>query len=290
MAKLRGLGRGLDALLGEDHEQGKGGGAMVMLPCGSLKPGKYQPRLKIDDQSLEELAESIRSHGVLQPILVRPLAAGGHEIIAGERRWRAAAVAGLQEVPVIVREMDDQATLAVALIENLQREDLNVLEEAQGLQRLVHEFGLTHDQAAKAVGKSRSAVSNMLRLLDLSDSVRSLLMDDIIDMGHARALLPLTSEQQKEVALEIVDKRWSVREAEQRAKHVLHHGLGKAPAKVVHQDVETQRWETKIANHFGADVKLKANRNGKGCVSIHFDSLAQRDSILVKLDATRIEP
>ncbi|NBW01000.1 MAG: ParB/RepB/Spo0J family partition protein, partial [Betaproteobacteria bacterium] len=217
--KKKGLGRGLDALLGGASPVSSQKSAQQSLAITLLKPGKYQPRQAMNGQSLEELADSIRAQGIMQPLLVRPLgrsAAGtaSYEIIAGERRFRAAQIAGLKEVPVLVREVDDQAALAMALIENLQREDLTVLEEAQGIDRLIREFGLTHEQAAKAVGRSRSATTNLLRLLQLPGPVQQLLREQTIDAGHARALLPLPAMQQRALAQRIVAEGLSVREAE----------------------------------------------------------------------------
>jgi ParB family chromosome partitioning protein len=214
MAKLKGLGRGLDALLGGEDSAAPPQGELRMLAVSQLAPGKYQPRTQMDPASLQELADSIRAQGLMQPILVRELAGGGFEIIAGERRWRAAQLAGLSEVPVLVREVADNAVAAMALIENIQREDLNPLEEAAGIKRLIDEFGMTHQTAAEAVGRSRAAVSNLLRLLHLGKSAQTMLMDGQIDMGHARALLPLSAGQQSEAAHEIVRRGLSVRESE----------------------------------------------------------------------------
>ena len=207
--KKKGLGRGLDALLGGASPASTQKSAQQSLAIALLKPGKYQPRQAMNGQSLEELADSIRAQGIMQPLLVRPLArsstgSANYEIIAGERRFRAAQIAGLKEVPVLVRDVDDQAALAMALIENLQREDLTVLEEAQGIDRLIREFGLTHEQAAKAVGRSRSATTNLLRLLQLPAPVQQLLREQTIDAGHARALLPLPAMQQRALAQRIV--------------------------------------------------------------------------------------
>src|SRR5512147_1437011 len=217
--KPKGLGLGLEALLGPkvaDTPPAQPGddGAPRTLKLAQLQPGKYQPRTRMDEGSLYELAESIRSQGVMQPVLVRPVDGGRYEIIAGERRFRAAKLAGLGEVPVLVKPVADEAAAVMALIENIQREDLNPLEEAQGLKRLVDEFGLTHEQAAQAVGRSRSAASNLLRLLNLTEPVQQMLMAGDIDMGHARALLPLEGAQQILVAAEVVGKKLSVREAE----------------------------------------------------------------------------
>ncbi|MDQ1315811.1 MAG: ParB family transcriptional regulator, chromosome partitioning protein, partial [Pseudomonadota bacterium] len=215
MAKLKGLGRGLDALLGGEDNAAPPQGDLRMMNVSHLAPGKYQPRTLMDSESLQELADSIRAQGLMQPILVREVA-GGFEIIAGERRWRAAQLAGLSEIPVLVREVADEAVAAMALIENIQREDLNAIDEAHGLQRLIHEFGMTHDAVAKAVGKSRAAVSNLLRLLNLSHPVQNMLTAGLIEMGHARALLPLQAGAQRELAHEIETKGLSVREVERR--------------------------------------------------------------------------
>lgn len=285
MAKTRGLGRGLDALLGEDDRHA-GDREMMTLALDEMRPGKCQPRQKMDDRSLEELADSIREHGILQPILIRPAqSGGGYEIIAGERRWRAAALAGVHTIPVLIREMNDVDTMAVALIENLQRENLNVLEEALGLQRLIGEFGLTHDEAARAVGKSRSAVSNLLRLLDLSESVRSLLMDEVLDMGHARALLPLSAAQQHEVALEIVDKRWSVRQAEQRVKILLNSKDAKATPNESDDRMteQAQQWGGWLSQKLKVGVNVKTNRQGAGTLSIRFANQQELQGLMEKI-------
>ncbi|HYP68836.1 MAG TPA: ParB/RepB/Spo0J family partition protein, partial [Thiobacillaceae bacterium] len=213
MARMKGLGRGLDALLGGDAPAGSG--EQRQISTSQLKPGKYQPRRHMDESALDELADSIRAQGMMQPILVRKQGSG-FEIIAGERRWRAAQRAGLQDVPVLVKDVPEEAVAAMALIENMQREDLNAIEQAQGLQRLIQEFGMTHDAAAGAVGKSRTAVSNLLRLLNLSRPVQDMLSAGLIEMGHARALLPLTAAQQRELAHEIEHRGLSVREVERR--------------------------------------------------------------------------
>ncbi|MDE3012342.1 MAG: ParB/RepB/Spo0J family partition protein, partial [Pseudomonadota bacterium] len=220
MAKPKGLGRGLDALL-SGGESTPTDDVPHTLALDALQPGRYQPRSHMDPTALETLAASIREQGLLQPILVRPVAPERYEIIAGERRWRAARLAGLEQVPVLVREIPDEATLAVALIENIQREDLNPLEEAAGLQRLLDEFGMTHERAAHAVGRSRAAVSNLLRLLDLEPSVRALLSEGALDMGHARALLALPLTEQPEAALDVVDRALNVRATEQMVQRRL---------------------------------------------------------------------
>ncbi len=276
MAKLKGLGRGLDALLGGEDSAAPPQGELRMLAVSQLAPGKYQPRTQMDPASLQELADSIRAQGLMQPILVRELAGGGFEIIAGERRWRAAQLAGLSEVPVLVREVADNAVAAMALIENIQREDLNPLEEAAGIKRLIDEFGMTHQTAAEAVGRSRAAVSNLLRLLHLGKSTQTMLMDGQIDMGHARALLPLSAGQQSEAAHEIVRRGLSVREAEALAARLL-----KPKAKTAHrQDRDVLRLAEELADRLGAGVTLRANKKGAGTLGIHFASLDQLDGIL----------
>ena len=280
MAKLKGLGRGLDALLGGEDSAAPPQGDLRMLPVNKLKPGKYQPRTQMDAAALQELADSIRVQGLMQPILVRELEAGGFEIIAGERRWRAAQLANLTEVPVLVREVADDAVAAMALIENIQREDLNPLEEATGIKRLIDEFGMTHLSAAAAVGRSRTAVSNLLRLLNLGKSTQAMLMDGSLDMGHARALLPLSAHQQSEAAHEIVRRGLSVREAEALAARLLKP---KTPASASKPDRDVMRLVEELADKLGAAVNLRANKKGRGTLSIHFASLDQLDGILKRI-------
>ncbi|MDE2344681.1 MAG: ParB/RepB/Spo0J family partition protein [Betaproteobacteria bacterium] len=281
MAKAKGLGRGLDALLGAEPPPSAAQQPST-LPVHQLQPGKYQPRSRMDHESLRELSESIRAQGLLQPVLVRPLPEGRYEIIAGERRWRAAQLAGLAEIPVLVRPIPDEATLAVALIENIQREDLNPLEEALGLERLIREFGMTHDGAAQAVGRSRSAVSNLLRLLNLQDSVRSLLMDGLLEMGHARALLPLPASRQQAVAAEVVARGWSVRETEQRVQRLLTDKPGAVRAPLARDLVALQ---DELSDRLGATVTLKTGRTGAGTLSIRYHSLDQLEGLLQLLRA-----
>ncbi|QWT47002.1 ParB/RepB/Spo0J family partition protein [Azospira inquinata] len=274
--KMKGLGRGLDALLAADNDTGRD--EQRTLPLDALKPGKYQPRTKMDEASLQELAASIRAQGIMQPILVRPLG-NGYEIIAGERRWRAARLAGLAEVPTLVREIPDEAAAAMSLIENIQRENLNPLEEALGLQRLVDEFGLTHQQAADAVGRSRPAASNMLRLLQLAAPVQDLLLESRIDMGHARALLPLPGAEQVQLAQRIALKGLSVREAERLVQNLVNPP--KKPEKKVDRDL--LRLEEELSDNLGAKVSLRANAKGAGRISIDFTSLDQLDELLGRL-------
>ncbi|MHB1591630.1 MAG: ParB/RepB/Spo0J family partition protein [Sulfuricella sp.] len=278
MVKMKGLGRGLDALLAGDSEENNKD-TLQHLKLDQLQPGKYQPRTHMDQESLAELAESIKSQGIMQPILARALIAGNYEIIAGERRWRAARLAGLTEVPVLVRVVADEAALAMSLIENIQRENLNPLEEATGIQRLINEFDMTHQLAAEAVGRSRSAVSNLLRLLNLAPPVQELLMHSQLDMGHARALLSLSNAGQITVANEIVGKGLSVREAERLVQRQQRPDA-KSKAK---PDRDILRLQEDLAEKLGAVITLKAQKKGRGKLIINYDSLEQLDSIIGRL-------
>jgi ParB family chromosome partitioning protein len=281
--KMKGLGRGLEALLGSDSLPADNGN-LTTLPVGNLQPGKYQPRTRMDAGSLEELAASIRAQGLMQPITVRAVEGGRHEIIAGERRWRAAQIAELAEVPVIIREIPDEAALAMSLIENIQREDLNPLEEATGIQRLIDEFGMTHQVAADAVGRSRPATSNLLRLLQLPKPVQELLMAGDIEMGHARSLLALAPADQILTANQVVARRLSVRETEKLVNSQTRpkeDGLKPKPA--ASRDVI--RLEEDLADKLGAVVKIKANKKGAGALTIEFASLDQLDGLIAKLQA-----
>ena len=277
MAKLKGLGRGLDALLssGETPE----GERLLTLPVESLIPGKYQPRTRMDPAALAELADSIRAQGLMQPILARAVDGGRYEIIAGERRWRASQLAGLAEVPVLVREVADDQALKMALIENIQREDLNPLEEAQGLQRLIQEFDMTHQSVAESVGRSRAAVTNILRLLNLAKPVQAMLLDGQIEMGHARALLPLPAARQIEVAHEVARRGLSVREVERLVSRLLNPKQPKAMTK----DRDVLRLEEQLSETLGTKVSITANRKGAGRVTIEFSNLDQLDGILGRL-------
>ncbi len=289
--KKKGLGRGLDALLGGPSLASTQKSAQQSLAISLLKPGKYQPRQAMNGQSLEELADSIRAQGIMQPLLVRPLArsaaagAAGYEIIAGERRFRAAQIAGLKEVPVLVRDVDDQAALAMALIENLQREDLTVLEEALGIDRLIREFGLTHEQAAKAVGRSRSATTNLLRLLQLPAPVQQLLREQTIDAGHARALLPLPAVQQRALAQRIVAEGLSVREAERLvAKSQAMIGSKKpGPKAAPSASRDWMRVQDQISDALGLPVVLKQARGGRGELTIRFSNMDELDGVIALL-------
>ncbi len=279
--RAKGLGRGLDALLAGSDEPAHAS-ALQTISIDRLKPGKYQPRTKLDETTLNELAASIREQGVVQPILVRPVDGGRFEIIAGERRWRAAQRAGLQEVPALVKHVPDNAALALSLIENIQREDLNPLEEATGLQRLIDEFGLTHDAAAKAVGRSRSAVTNLLRLTQLAKPTQEYLLNGALEMGHARALLALSAAQQTATAARVVNGHLSVRETE-RLVFTLLNPVQRAARRSSAGDADTRRLETELAERLGAKVKIDAGRKGTGRVVISYSSLAQLDGILARL-------
>ena len=275
--KMKGLGRGLDALLAGDESKKE---IQRSLPVTALQPGKYQPRTQMDKESLEELAASIRAQGLMQPILVRPVSMDRYEIIAGERRWRASQLAGLTEVPTLIREIPDEAALAMALIENIQRENLNPLEEALGLQRLVDEFSMTHQQAADAVDRSRPAASNLLRLLQLAKPVQDMLMAGTIDMGHARALLPLSNVLQVQIAQRIAQKGLSVREAER----LVQREMAPPAAKVAPRpDRDLLRLQDELSDVLGATVAIKANRKGAGKLMIDFSDLDQLEGLLARL-------
>lgn len=285
MVKPKGLGRGLDALLSGDTENTSESDTLRTLPVGQLQPGKYQPRSYMNEDALQTLADSIAAQGIMQPILVREIGPEKFEIIAGERRWRASQKAGLSEVPVLVREIADEAALAMALIENIQREDLNPLEEAQGIQRLIQEFDFTHEQAAEAVGRSRSAVSNLLRLLNLAKPVQTMLMAGDLDMGHARALLAVDAGQQITLANQVVGKRLSVRDTEKLVAaslrpFELQTQKGRA-ARSGSRDVA--RLEEELADTLGLRVAIKVGSKGKGQLQLHFASLDELDSVLNKL-------
>jgi ParB family chromosome partitioning protein len=278
---MKGLGRGLDALLSGGKSEKDD--VLRDLNVGMLKPGKYQPRTHMDEASLDDLASSIKSQGVMQPILVRQLADSSYEIIAGERRWRAAQRAGLTHVPVLVRSVPDNAALAMALIENIQRENLNPLEEAVGIQRLIDEFKMTHQLAADAVGRSRSAASNLLRLLKLPQPVQSMLMENKLDMGHARALLSLEGGEQIMLANKIVMDGLSVREAE---KLVQDHGQQPEKArnkKAAKVSRDTERLQEEMSAYLGARVEIKSGSKGKGKLVIEYMDHDQLDELLNKL-------
>ena len=286
--KKRGLGRGLDALLGGGagdmaERGGAAGDGLRTLPLELLQPGKYQPRSHMDPERLAELADSIRAQGLIQPIVVRPIGGGRYEIIAGERRWRAAQLASLREVPVVVRESDDHAALAMALIENIQREDLNPLEESQALKRLIDEFGLTHQQAAEAVGRSRAAVSNLLRLLELPAEIRGFLERGALEMGHARALLTLPEAQAVALAREAAAGAWTVREVERRAAALAKGASApaKPPPKPADPDVATL--ERELGEALNARVSVQHGRAGRGKLVVSYHSLDELEGILERI-------
>ncbi|MEM7705554.1 MAG: ParB/RepB/Spo0J family partition protein [Pseudomonadota bacterium] len=286
-AKRRGLGKGLNALLGESAGSA---GAPTSEPEGTyrelavelLQPGKYQPRTGMDEAKLTELADSIAAQGMVQPIVVRTIGAGKYEIIAGERRWRAAQLAGLAEVPVLVREVSDQATVAMALIENIQREDLNPLEESAALKRLIDEFELTHEAAARAVGRSRAAVSNLLRLQELEAAVKKLVESGSLEMGHARALLGLTGAEQAQAARQVALKGLSVRETEALVKRWLQ-GDSSASKPAAAKDPNIQQLETDLGDRLAAKVQLKHSASGKGQLVVSYNSLDELDGILARI-------
>ncbi len=279
MAKHKGLGRGLDALLAGDVENESNG--LRMLPVGQLQPGKYQPRSYMDDDALNTLAESIKSQGIMQPILVRELAPEQYEIIAGERRWRASQIAGLEEVPVLIREIEDESALQMALIENIQRENLNPLEEALGIKRLIDEFAMTHERAASAVGRSRVAVSNLLRLLTLAHGVQDMLMENKLDMGHARALVGLDAVQQVMLANKVVQEQLSVREVEKLVKNKSTDDEKKTPKAAISPDVA--ELQNRLSETLGAGVSIAAKSNGSGTLKINYSNLDQLDEIIKKI-------
>ena len=290
IAKKKGLGRGLDALLGEKNQPELAGSNVTSLPLSALQAGKYQPRQQIKSEGLQELAESIREQGIMQPLLVREVAPGKYEIIAGERRFRAAQLAGLAAVPVLISTADDRAAAAMALIENMQREDLNPLEESQGLARLIAEFGFTHEAAAKAVGKSRSAISNLLRLIQLAKPVQAMLMAGELDMGHARALLPLPGASQIILAQRIVAQGLSVREAEKMASAaaIAIGQIGQkktrstSPSAQANKDPDLRRLAQEIADLIGLAAQFKIKNKG-GELCIRFSQFDELDALLKKL-------
>jgi len=275
--KPKGLGRGLDALLGGDEAPRD---SLLTLPVSRIRPGRYQPRTRMDQQALAELAASIRSQGLLQPLLVRPVDRDRYELIAGERRWRAAQMAGLEEVPVLVREVPDEAALAISLIENIQRENLNPMEESAGLQRLIGEFKMTHEQAADAVGRSRSATTNLLRLLKLARPVQEMLMEGALEMGHARALLALDPARQIEAGNRVAARGLSVRETEALVQNMLK---GRSTRRKPRGDRDIARLEEEVSERLGTTVQIRPGRRGSGKVLLHYSSLEHLEQLLKKL-------
>jgi len=293
MSPKKRLGRGLDALLSKpsvkpaDAAEGTSSGedSLRQIPVELLQRGQYQPRVDMRQDSLEDLASSIKAQGVVQPIVVRPIEKRGneqrYEIVAGERRWRAAQLAGLAEIPAVIREVPDESAIAMALIENIQRENLNPLEEARALDRLIREFDLTHAEAAQAVGRSRAAVSNLLRLRDLSDKVKPLLEDRQLEMGHARALLSIANAtQQHDAARQVVKKGLSVRETERLVKRMLEGAKPKGATKAPAQNADIRRLEMEVSEKLGAKVSVNHTSKGAGKLVISYNSLDELDGIL----------
>ncbi len=280
MVKKPGLGRGLDMLLSSTTRETNKDTELKYLPVEKISKGEYQPRLSIDPDALQELAESIKAQGLVQPVVVRRLDSGNYELIAGERRWRASQIAGLHTIPAIIRDIPDQAAAAMSLIENIQREDLNALEEAIAMNRLISDFGLTHQQTAESVGRSRTAVSNLLRLLDLEDATKELLDTRKIDMGHARALLALNGSLQVETANKVAKAQMSVRETEKLVKRLISAddtAQKKAPAK---KALEVQKLEESLSQTLGANVNIQYNTKGKGKLVVEYNNLDELDGIL----------
>ncbi len=288
-AKKRGLGKGLEALLGSGSATGQGSdeaaadfgsdGELRNIPVDLLQRGVYQPRIDMHPDTLEELANSIRAQGVVQPIVVRPVAGNRYEIIAGERRWRAAQLAGLHEIPSVVRDVPDQAAMAMALIENIQREELNPMEEAMALHRLIEEFGLTHQETADAVGRSRASVSNLLRLLSLNEEIKRMVENGDLEMGHARALLALSGDLQTQIARIVAGKGLSVRETEKLVKRTLEHPGGELKTEK-RVDPDIRRLEQDLGDKIGAQVAIQHGNKGKGKLVIQYNSLDELDGIL----------
>jgi ParB family transcriptional regulator, chromosome partitioning protein len=274
--KAKGLGRGLDALLGSDDLPRE---ALATVDVAAIRPGRYQPRTQMDERSLAELAQSIRSQGLLQPVVVRRLD-GGYELVAGERRWRAAQMAGLERIPAIVRDVPDEAALVMALIENVQREDLNPMEEAAAVERLIDEFKMTHEQAADAVGRSRSATSNLLRLLKLARPVQDMVMRGALEMGHARALLALDGARQIELATRIGARELSVRETEALVQRLLRAPVQRRRKRA---DRDLERLAEELSERLGTTVEIRASRKGRGKLLLHYSSLDHLDELLKRL-------
>jgi len=306
--KKRGLGRGLDALLGpaarpsqpEGDTEGDAGpgsavsvaaapaavvqhdadGALRSLPVDVIQRGRYQPRIDMHPESLQNLADSIREQGVVQPIVVRGIGDSRYEIIAGERRWRAAQLAGLHEIPAVIRDVEDRAAIAIALIENIQRENLNPLEEARALKRLISEFEMTHEQAAQAVGRSRVAVSNLLRLLDLEDAVKGMVERCELEMGHARALLALSGARQVEAARQVIARGLTVRATERLVQELQRTTVAHRPSSRASRDPDIQRLEARLSDRLGASVQIRHGSGGKGRLEIRYNILDELDGIL----------
>ncbi len=283
MTKKPGLGRGLDMLLSSvasTADELTDDSEFKQLPIETIQKGQYQPRINIDPDALQELAESIKAQGLVQPVIVRRLESGVYELIAGERRWRAAQMAGLHDIPAIIRKIPDQAAAAMSLIENIQREDLNALEEAIAMNRLISEFGLTHQQTADSVGRSRAAVTNLLRLLELEEETKELLDDKKIDMGHARALLALKGQLQLDTAYKVSERQMSVRDTERLVKNILNKLNNPDKRQVKTKPIEVSKLEQSLSDTFGAKVSIQYNAKGKGKLIIAYNNLDELDGIL----------
>lgn len=276
--KKEALGMGLDSLLSSGIDSVGADDRLTALPVALITPGRYQPRTQINDDALQELAESIRAQGVIQPVIVRESGLEGYELIAGERRWRAAQLAGLEEIPAVVKSISDENALAIGLIENIQRQNLNPIEEARGLKRLVDEFGLTHERVAESVGRSRSSITNSLRLLTLPEAVQDLLFARALEMGHARALVALPVIEQIDLAQKAAKNGWSVREVERRARP-----KAPAPPKAVSAGRETAHLEQRLAELTGTAVRLQCSPKGKGRLTFAFSSLEELDGLLRRI-------
>ena len=289
MSRKRGLGRGFSALVGEGHSvdtvtevtEEEKRTALQMLPVDRVRRGRYQPRRHFDPDALQELADSLGAQGMLQPVVVRPVDAG-FELIAGERRWRAAQIAGLEEIPAVVRDLEDQAAAAIALIENIQREDLNPLEEARAISRLVEDFELTHQQVAGAVGRSRASVSNLLRLQELDEAVKEYVETGSLEMGHARALLGLKGDRQRAIARQVADRGLTVRATEQLVKRELEGGDSPGPQQPA-KDADTRRLEQDLSEKLGAAVTIQAGSKGRGKLQISYNSIDELEGILAHI-------
>lgn len=280
-AKPKGLGRGLDSLISFTSLDEDSGDRLSTVPISQVRPGRYQARVQMDDEALQELAESVRAQGVIQPIVVRELGGREYELIAGERRWRAAQIAGLHDIPVVIKNADDQSAMAMGLIENIQRENLNPIEEAQGFKRLVDEFSLTQETVAKAVGRSRSAINNSLRLLKLPELVQEMLFRRKLEMGHARALVNLPIEEQLDLANKAVKQGWSVREMERRSQAVLHgRKLETMPKRI---DPDVGRLAESLSVKLGVAAEIKTRDRKKGTVILRFDSADGFSALLERL-------
>ena len=283
MAKPKGLGKGLDALFGASATDNLNNDRLTTAQVSTISPGRYQPRMQMDEDALRELADSIRAQGVIQPVIVREVGLDRYELIAGERRWRASQLAGLTEIPVVVKSISDEVALAMGLIENIQRQNLNAIEEAQGLKRLIDEFGMTHESVAEAIGRSRSSVSNSLRLLGLPESIQSLLHQKQLEMGHVRALLTLDVIDQISLAHKAAKSGWSVREVERKSRELLEDKTKSEPKAIVQNSAQMNALSEKIAQALGMKVEIQSKNAKKGKLILHFANPDDFERVLKKL-------